>query len=88
MAMLSGRVERMCVIRFAARWAGLSAKERSEMKRRGIISDAEPRERRRGEVAVVNEGGAEAGAGDDDAVDGVGVGELTIIVFGATDHGW
>jgi hypothetical protein len=37
--MVSGRVERICVIRYEARSAGFSANARSEMKRRGIISE-------------------------------------------------
>lgn len=37
--MMSGRVERICVIRCEARSAGFSAKARSEMNRRGMISE-------------------------------------------------
>lgn len=40
MAMDSGRVERMWDMRYAESWWAFSAKERSEMKRREMISEA------------------------------------------------
>lgn len=60
--MVSGRVERICVIRYEARSAGFSAKARSEMNRRGIISETLRAGRPRfwvGEKGLAEGGGAD-----------------------------